>query len=738
MRLEKILQRLSLSRRFFLLFFLCVLLPLAIVLSLLSSRLEAELKDQAFQRLRFQTKTIARSIMDRLLHLEGEMQFFISGPWEAAREKSGLFAPQQAPEAPGHFEALIHQGPHGTVTLFGDGTDAAPFALPAGGSAAAQKPVIIQRNGAGESPELWMAVALSDSEFLIGRINAGFLWDEDANFNLPPHNEICIIGDGHAVLASSLSESKDMVRAIAHQDRIENSGGLSWQGARDVYLATLYPLFLEASFSSASWSIILSRPLGTVLAPIRSFQLNLALTGLLIMLVVLLLGSITIRRSLNPLNCLIVKAEALGRGDFGSKADVQGSPELQELAEAFNAMAGKIEKQFMDLKESEEQFRIVFENSAVGMVLVGLDGRVIRCNPFVADMLGFSQQELLSKTFREIVYSETSEDGNAGALNVLDGHPGDHATENRFLHRDGHIVHGLTNTTLLCDSFQKPMHYIVHIQDITKQKEMAELKSAREKADIANRAKSEFMANMSHELRTPLNHIIGFTQLVSTGIAGEVNEQQKDYLKDVTDSSHHLLSLVNDILDLAKVEAGKMELDLCDIDIRLLLDNSLVMIKEKAMKHGIELSVSVNGVPDFIRADERKLKQIMYNLLSNAAKFTPDGGKITVTAASCHSEPRDRSALCGDHGGFIQISVADNGIGLNPNDLERIFQPFQQATAPGLPNTKGTGLGLSLTRQLVELHGGKIWAESEGVRKGATFFLILPVEPAVPAQGCDA
>jgi signal transduction histidine kinase len=195
-----------------------------------------------------------------------------------------------------------------------------------------------------------------------------------------------------------------------------------------------------------------------------------------------------------------------------------------------------------------------------------------------------------------------------------------------------------------------------------------------------------------------------------------------------------LLSLVNDILDLAKVEAGKHKLELTNVDIRVILENSLVMIKEKALKHAIELSLSVNGVPDTIRADERKLKQILYNLLSNAVKFTPDGGRISLAAQACSTETENPSAPGGNSGGCLQISVSDTGIGLNPEDLERIFQPFEQAATPGYLKIQGTGLGLSLTHKLVELHGGKIWAQSEGMQKGATFYFTLPKHAAVCSE----
>jgi signal transduction histidine kinase len=209
-------------------------------------------------------------------------------------------------------------------------------------------------------------------------------------------------------------------------------------------------------------------------------------------------------------------------------------------------------------------------------------------------------------------------------------------------------------------------------------------------------------------------------------MAGEVNPQQREYQSDVVHSSHHLLSLVNDILDLAKVEAGKHTLEPADVDVRSYLQSALVMIKEKALKHGIELVLNVNGVPDTIRADERKFKQILYNLLSNAVKFTPDGGRIEVMAKACDAAAGELSALGLEPGPYVQISVADSGVGLAPEDLERVFQPFEQVTKPGQPKVQGTGLGLSLTRQLVELHGGRIWADSGGMQKGATFSFVMP------------
>ena len=477
-----------------------------------------------------------------------------------------------------------------------------------------------------------MVVPLSEVEALIGRIHSGFLWNEESGYNLPPYNEICVIDDSASVLLSSLTEIGNLRLALADQDQPQDKKALTWKNGAEVYLSSFHSLFLGGAFSSGFWKVVLAMPQDGILSPIRSFQMNLALTGLLVVLAAFLVSSLSIRRSLKPLNRLVASAEAMGAGDYSAKADVQGSSELQELAGAFNAMAGQIEKQFTDLRKSEEQFRIAFDDSAVGMALVSLDGRILRANPFLADMLGFSQEDLHSKTLQDIVYSETADDLSAESGSILDSTPRNHAVEKRFRRCDGQVIFGLVNSSLLCDASAQPLYFIFHVQDITRQKEMAELEAARERAEIANRAKSEFLANMSHELRTPLNHIIGFSELISAGIAGEVNPQQREYLGDVVHSSHHLLSLVNDILDLAKVEAGKHTLEPVDVDVQSFLKSSLVMIKEKAMKHGIELSLHVNGVPETIRADDRKFKQILYNLLSNAIKFTPDGGRIALTA----------------------------------------------------------------------------------------------------------
>ncbi len=258
---------------------------------------------------------------------------------------------------------------------------------------------------------------------------------------------------------------------------------------------------------------------------------------------------------------------------------------------------------------------------------------------------------------------------------------------------------------------------------------MASLTIAKEAAEASDRAKSEFLANMSHELRTPLNHIIGFTDLIVSGACGSLTDTQVEYLKDVLSSSKHLLSLINGILDLSKVEAGKMELKLIDIHLSSFLEQNMNIVREKAFRHHLQLVLDVDNSVDIIRADDQKLTQIVYNLLSNATKFTPDGGEIILTAQRIDNSelPISNQEINNSvNGQWVKIGVSDSGIGIKGEDIERIFNSFEQVDGSASRNYEGTGLGLALSQSLVELHGGRIWVESDGLEQGATFFFTLP------------
>jgi signal transduction histidine kinase len=238
-----------------------------------------------------------------------------------------------------------------------------------------------------------------------------------------------------------------------------------------------------------------------------------------------------------------------------------------------------------------------------------------------------------------------------------------------------------------------------------------EIEEKSRELEAASRHTSEFLANMSHELRTPLNAIIGFSEVLAEGMFGEINEKQTEYLGDILESGRHLLSLINDILDLAKIEAGRMELEATDFDLPGGIENALVLVRERAGRRGITLGREIDERLGAIRADERKVKQVLLNLLSNALKFTPEGGRIDVRA--------------GLQDGVAEVSVSDTGVGIAPEDQEAVFEEFRQVGTAS-KKVEGTGLGLALSRKFIELHGGRIWVKSQ-VGVGSTFTFTLPV-----------
>jgi signal transduction histidine kinase len=241
-----------------------------------------------------------------------------------------------------------------------------------------------------------------------------------------------------------------------------------------------------------------------------------------------------------------------------------------------------------------------------------------------------------------------------------------------------------------------------------------ELEEKSQELEAASQHKSEFLANMSHELRTPLNAIIGFSEVLGERMFGELNEKQAEYVQDILSSGRHLLSLINDILDLSKVEAGRMELELSQFDLPAAVSSAVILVRERATRHGLALEASVDDRLGLFVGDERKIRQVLLNLLSNAVKFTPEGGRIAVRAA-----PAD---------GAVEVSVSDTGIGIAPEDQEAIFQEFRQVGTDYARKREGTGLGLALARRFVDLHGGRIWVKSRP-GEGSTFTFTLPVRP---------
>jgi PAS domain S-box-containing protein len=410
-----------------------------------------------------------------------------------------------------------------------------------------------------------------------------------------------------------------------------------------------------------------------------------------------------------------------------------------------------------ELRGYAEQYHTMLSAALFGFWLADEKGKLLDVNDTYCRMSGYAREELLNLSVSDIEIIENPEDTARHIRKIIE--TGTDRFESKHRAKDDRVFDVEISTSF----WRSQRKFVVFISDITERKkaeeilkgyssslerEVAErtkeiadanlelqavnkeLKLRRQEAESANKAKSDFLANMSHELRTPLNSIIGFSEAMIDDLAGPVTDAQKNYLKDIAESGNHLLSLINDILDLSKVEAGKMELELAEFNLSDLIDGSLVMFKEKAMKHNIKLKAGVEEGIANIKADERKIKQVLFNLLSNAMKFTPDAGSVHVHARKVAREEKEETAddsaspLGAD---FVEISVADTGTGISPEDQKRLFQPFQQLESTYTKKYAGTGLGLNLCKQFVELHGGRIWIESE-VGKGSRFAFVIPVK----------
>jgi PAS domain S-box-containing protein len=376
-------------------------------------------------------------------------------------------------------------------------------------------------------------------------------------------------------------------------------------------------------------------------------------------------------------------------------------------------------KQFEeDLRTSEEKYRSLIDHIPDVVWSANADREMIYIGGNAEKVLGFSSEELSdagSRFWLERIHPDDLERVNS-AYEALFTKKEKFDVEYRFRRKDDQWIwlHDRAFTTRLRKGEMCADGIFL---DITNRRQAEDaLQRAKELAEAANLAKSQFLANMSHELRTPLNAIIGFSEVLTDQLFGPMNEKQLKYSNNIVNSGRHLLQVINDILDLAKVESGRTELIRSNFDVAKVLQDTHAIVKTLANKKGVCLEFHVPADLPQLFADEGKFKQILYNLLSNAIKFTPDEGTVTVSASVT------------DTGNSIRISVADTGIGIKPEDHERVFREFEQVDSSYGRQQQGTGLGLALTRRLVEMHGGEIHLESEGIEgKGSTFTFIIPI-----------
>jgi PAS domain S-box-containing protein len=431
------------------------------------------------------------------------------------------------------------------------------------------------------------------------------------------------------------------------------------------------------------------------------------------------------------------------RGAFGFPVMVNG--EVNAILEFFSPRSEKPEPRLMALmaeigeelgivlhrKKTEETLKKLsraIEQSPATVVITDMRGRIQYVNPVFSTLTGYVPEEVVGKTPRIVksgfhsksFYQELWE-------TIRSGRQWNGKICNRK--KNGEIYWEQTSISPVRNEHGEITHFVAVKEDITKLLEYEEeLKRAKESSENANRAKSDFLASMSHELRTPLNAIIGFSEVIKEQYFGPLTEKQEEYVTDILNSGKHLLDLINDILDLSKIEAGKMVLDLSPVPIAALVRSGLTMVREKAIKHGISLDLEIEPALETfqISADERKLKQVLFNLLSNAVKFTPDGGAVRLAV-------RRRNGGDGANGAvadLLEISVSDTGIGVAPADQEKIFEPFYQVSQGQTNKPPGTGLGLPVSRELIELHGGILRVQSRGKNQGSTFLLTIPIDGA--------
>jgi PAS domain S-box-containing protein len=385
------------------------------------------------------------------------------------------------------------------------------------------------------------------------------------------------------------------------------------------------------------------------------------------------------------------------------------------------------------LRESEARFRAIFEGAGVGVAqLESASGRFVLVNDAYCGIVGYSREEMLGGTWQGITHPDDVGADAAGMARLVAGQAASYDLEKRYLRKDGATVWVHLTVSRMWGPGEAPTHHIAVVEDITarKQAEAALLEAQAElralAADLERRvsdrtadlsraaqAKDDFLASMSHELRTPLNGILGLTEALTEGVYGPLGEQPLNALGRVGESGRHLLALINDILDLAKVEAGKIDLDEGPVSIVDLCHASLRLVQEAARKKRLQATFKAQtGLPPML-VDERRLKQVLVNLLTNAVKFTPEGGKIGLEVTRVAAGPA------------VQIAVWDTGIGIAEEDLPRLFLPFVQLDSRLSRQHAGTGLGLALVRRMIELHGGEIRVESEPGR-GSRFVVTLP------------
>ncbi|HVP09474.1 MAG TPA: ATP-binding protein [Burkholderiales bacterium] len=606
-------------------------------------------------------------------------------------------------------------------------------------------------------------------------VNLKFIWDVIQQIKVGKKGYAYVVDkEGHLVAHPDISlvlqkTDLSMLPQVRSALAPAEAGGAPEAEARN--RAGGRVLTASARIEPLEWTVFVEQPIEEAYAPLYAPLIRIAIL-LLLGLALSVLASLALARYMvRPINALREGAVAIGAGNLEHKIAVKSGDELQDLAEQFNSMAAKLQESYAGLERKVEERTAELKEAlehqrASGSILDIIASSVKDVQP-VFDAIAKAGASVIRNARLQIFLLRGDQLHHVGGTGLSEeqrerlralypapvsqlGYAGKAVLEKRIVHvpdvatdpnrnefsraisestglkavlvvpmiREGEAIGCITTSFTEPGTFSDTQiallkafadQAVIAIQNAELFREIQEKSS---QLEVANRHKSEFLANMSHELRTPLNAVIGFSEVLGEKYFGELTPKQEEYVRDIHASGKHLLSLINDILDLSKIEAGRMELDLAEFDMPAALQNALTLVRERAQRHGIALELKTDPGLGAFRADERKFKQIMLNLLSNAVKFTPEGGRVGVSAQL--------------NGSGVEIAVADSGMGIAAADQETIFEEFRQVGSDYTKKAEGTGLGLALTKRFIELHGGTIRVASAPGR-GATFTFTLPL-----------
>ena len=605
-------------------------------------------------------------------------------------------------------------------------------------------------------------------------VNLKFIWDVISQIRIGKFGHAYVVDAGGQLIAHpdiSLVLKKTDLANLPQVRAARASGAVPADGWDEGMIATSLDgrrsLVAHTTIAPLGWIVIVEQPLIEAFAPLRGSIVRTGLLMLLGALVSVAASLVLAGKMTRPIHALHTGAARIGAGDLAHEIDVKTHDELEDLAGEFNRMTARLRESYATLEQRVEERTRELRESLDQQTATAHILRVISASPSdvqpVLAAVAESAATVCGATDAVILRADEGRlhrVAHVGPVPVAltETRPlnrssiaGRAIADCRTIHVDdmldpaiareypdspaapGNLVRTMLAVPLVREGsaigaivIRRPDirpftdKQIALLQTFADQAVIAienvrlfnEIQDKTRQLEAANRHKDEFLASMSHELRTPLNAVIGFSEVLLERMFGEINAKQEEYLDDILASGRHLLSLINDILDLAKIEAGRMELDLDDFDVAQAIDNAVVLVRERATRKSLVLDTALAPALGSVRGDQRKIKQILLNLLSNAVKFTPEGGRIEVRAQRLD--------------GVLEVSVSDTGIGIAAEDQDAVFEEFRQVGTDYSKKHEGTGLGLTLSRKFVELHGGEIAVKSR-LGEGSTFTFTLPV-----------